>query len=276
MHSSLPQQFANFGRFNWGPVVGAFRRLEQYTLAGTDGVIAICPELRDYVEASGYPGPVALIENTMDFEPPPIEEGDVLALRMRLGLGRGPAIVYTGTLESYQGLDLLLAAAPDVARRLPDARFVLVGGTASQVEGLKATTRSLGVESSFVFVGSVAPTEVFLYHRLADALVTTRSKGTNTPLKIYQYLRAGRPIVATDIHSHTQVLTPDSAELVAPTPAGIAAGLLRVLTDPERAARLSRAAGTLAEERYGEARYMETLRGLLDSTMSARRVRKSA
>src|SRR4029450_6147851 len=94
--------------------------------------------------------------------------------------------------------------------------------------------RRLGVGAQFTFVPAVPPSEVFLYHQLADVLVTTRSRGTNTPLKIYQYLRAGRPIVATAIRSHTQVLDQACAELVAPTPAAIAAGIRRVLDDPAR------------------------------------------
>src|ERR1041385_4693663 len=194
MHSSLPQQFENFGRFNWGPVVAAFRRLERYTLDGADGVIAICAELRDQVQAAGYQGPVALIENPLDFDAPPLTESDVRAVRQRLDIGDGPAIVYTGTLEAYQGLDLLVAAAPEVVRTVPGARFVLVGGTAEQIAGLDRRARELGAGYSFVFVPAVPPADVFVYQRLADVLVTTRSRGTNTPLKLYQYLRAGRPI----------------------------------------------------------------------------------
>ena len=66
-------------------------------------------------------------------------------------------------------------------------------------------------------------------------LVSPRSLGTNTPLKIYQYLRSGRPIVATRLLTHTQVLDDDVAILTAATPDGFAAGILAALADPERA-----------------------------------------
>lgn len=263
MHSSLPQQFANFARFNWAPVVGAFRRIERYTLAGADAVIAICPELRDHVLQGGYAGPVALIENTLDFPVPPIDASQIAALRARLEVADAPVVLYTGTLESYQGLDLLIAAAGEVVRVQPDVRFVLVGGTAEQIDALRQRAREHGVENVFRFVPAVAPTEVFLYHQMADVLVTTRSKGTNTPLKIYQYLRAGRPIVATAIRSHTQVLDEDTAELVAPGAAAIGQGLVRVLRDPARGRTLAAAAATLARERYSEDAYMRTLAGVI-------------
>jgi glycosyltransferase involved in cell wall biosynthesis len=263
MHSSLPQQLENFGRFNLPPVVAAFRGLERYTLAGADAVIAICPELHDHVVASGYDRPLALIENTLDFDvvdPPP---DAVAALRRELRLEDRVVVLYTGTLEAYQGLDLLIDAAPAVLRKVPRAAFVLVGGTAEQVAKLAGLARDRGVETAFRFVPAVPPADVVLYHRLADVLVTTRSRGTNTPLKLYQYLRAGRAIVATDIRSHTQVLGPDTAELVLPEAAHVASGIVSVLEDAGHAARLAGAASALAADRYSEAAYMHALQALL-------------
>ncbi len=276
MHSSLPQQFSNFSRFNWGPVVWAFRWMERYTLEHADGVIAICPELRDHVLASGYQGSLALIENTLDFERPEIRPEATLALRERLGLGAAKVILYTGTLESYQGLELLIQAAPAIAAEAPDARFLIVGGTAAQIATLRQLANARGVEEKFLWVSAVPPVEIFSYHSIADVLITTRSRGTNTPLKIYQYLRAGKPIVATKIRSHTQVLDDASAELVAPDPGHVASGVLRVLRDPDRARHLAQGAARLARERYSEDAYIETLRGLLASIAATRPVSREA
>ena len=203
-------------------------------------------------------------------------ESDVRAVRQRLGVGDGPAIVYTGTLEAYQGLDLLVAAAPVVVRAVPAARFVVVGGTAEQIAGLERRCREQGASQAFVFVPAVAPGDVFVYQRLADVLVTTRSRGTNTPLKLYQYLRAGRPIVATRIRSHTQVLDDATAELVSPSPEGLANGLVRVLTDRAHAVRLADGAARLARERYNEPAYLEALRGLLEQVTRAGAARRAA
>jgi glycosyltransferase involved in cell wall biosynthesis len=264
MHSSLPQQFANFDRFNWAPVVSAFRRLERYTLAGADAVIAICPDLRDHVIASRYPGPLALIENTLDFEMPATTAAEIASVRKRLDLDGARVVLYTGTIEPYQGLDLLVSAAAAVVHRVPAVRFVVVGGTSAQHGAIRRHAVTCGVESSFVLVPAVPPTEIFLYHQVADVLVSTRSKGTNTPLKIYQYLRAGKPIVATALRSHTQVLTQDTAELVPPSPEGVASGLLRVLTDEAYGRSLAEGATRLAREEYSEEVHMARLRSLLE------------
>jgi glycosyltransferase involved in cell wall biosynthesis len=263
MHSSLPQQLANFKRFRNRFVVAAFERLERQTLMAADAVIAICPALRDHVTDSGYKGPLALIENTLDFDIPPPAPEAMEAVRQQLDLGDAPVVVYTGTLEEYQGLELLIAAAPRVLESVPGARFVVVGGSGTQIARLRRLATEGAVEEAVRFVPAVPPDQVSLYHQLGDVLVTTRSRGTNTPLKVYQYLRSGRPIVATDVRSHTQVLDPTVAELVGLDPGAIAVGIARVLLDPVRGQELAAAATKLAEERYSEAHYMRSLEDLL-------------
>jgi glycosyltransferase involved in cell wall biosynthesis len=238
-------------------------------------VITICPELREHVLKSGYARPLALIENTLDFDVPPFDEEDVSALRQRLQVGDARVVLYTGTLEAYQGLDLLIQAARQVVKKERRVRFVIVGGKPEQIEQLRRQAQTADVEPHFVFVPAVPPVQVFLYHRIADVLVTTRARGTNTPLKVYQYLRADRPIVATAIGSHTQVLSEIDAELVQPTPMDIARGLLRVLLDPAHARTLAEAAGKLARERYSEQVYLDRLSGLLTEIMNDRRQRRA-
>jgi glycosyltransferase involved in cell wall biosynthesis len=269
MHSSLPQQFANFGRFNFPPIVAGFRAAERYTLAGADGVIVICPDLLDHVQELAYPGRLELIENTLDFDPPDDLPTRVENIRERFSLAGRAVVLYTGTLERYQGLDLLVSAAPEVIQRLPNVVFLMVGGTADQVAALKNAARALSVDQAFEFVGSVSPTDVFAYLEVADVLVTTRARGTNTPLKIYQYLRAGKPIVATAIRSHTQALDSTSAELVPPEPMGIAKGLIRTLTDHNHAHDLATGARRLADTRYSERVYMERLERLMAGVVNA-------
>ena len=87
-------------------------------------------------------------------------------------------------------------------------------------------------------------------------LVSPRTSGTNTPLKIYSYLRSGRPIVATDLRTHTQVLDAGTALLVPPEAAALAAGLARLLDDPAERERLAAAAQALAAERYSRESYL--------------------
>ena len=109
--------------------------------------------------------------------------------------------------------------------------------------------------------------------------MSPRCRGTNTPLKIYQYLRSGKPIVATRLLTHTQVLNDETAILTAPTAAEFARGILTALTDRDRARRVGRMARELADSKYTEQAYMERTREVcaaLAAPPPAAQVRDSA
>jgi glycosyltransferase involved in cell wall biosynthesis len=171
-----------------------------------------------------------------------------------------PVVLYTGTFESYQGLDLLFAAAASVRRRRPDLRVVLAGGKPEQVERARRQAEAAGAGPVVQFVGERPADEIPKFLDAADVLVSPRSTGTNTPLKIYQYLRAGRPIVATRLVTHTQVLSDEVAILTEPTAEAFASGILRAINDPDAASRLGRQARELAETRYTYEAYLERTR----------------
>jgi glycosyltransferase involved in cell wall biosynthesis len=93
--------------------------------------------------------------------------------------------------------------------------------------------------------------------------VSPRSSGTNTPLKIYQYLRSGRPIVATRLLTHTQVLDDAVAYLSDATAAGFGAAILDALADPDRARAVGARARQLAETKYSYEAYLTRTRQAL-------------
>jgi len=268
MHSSLPLQFRNFGRWDLRPVVSAFERVERRTLAGADAVIAICDALGERARAVGYEGPLEVIENTLDLPPPVDAEARGKALRAELGLGTAPLVAYTGTLERYQGIELILGAAEAVHSRRPEVRFLIVGGTADESRALGREAAGRGLGEVVRTRPAVPPEEVHTVHRAADLLITARTRGTNTPLKIYQYLRSGRPIVATAIESHTQVLGPGNARLAPPDPEGLAEGVLAVLDDPELARSLAEGAARLARERFSDAAYHARVHSIVAAAMA--------
>src|SRR5438105_12740409 len=123
-----------------------------------------------------------------------------------------------------------------VARTRPDARLVLAGGKPDQVERARSLARAAGIEAVTIFAGERPASEIPAYLLAADLLVSPRSRGTNTPLKIYQYLRSGKPIVATRLLTHTQVLSDETAILTGATAQGFADGVLAGLNESERAA----------------------------------------
>lgn len=254
MHSSLPQQLRTFKSFDLKPIRGTFEALENHVLDTCDGVITICADLETVALARCGDTPHAMIENTGDDTR--IFGRSAEQPRKDLGLEDRKIILYTGTFETYQGLDLLLDAMAQLAVSNPTAHLVMVGGRPTQIEAYRSRASELGISDRVTFVGMVDPLRIPAFLEAADVIASPRSRGTNTPLKIYGYMRSGKPLVATDLHTHTQTLTPDMACLVPPTPEGLADGIGRVLDDPDYAAELVRNAGAAGEERYSDAAYM--------------------
>lgn len=263
MHSSLPQQLDNFNSFNFAPIRKLFAALEDHVLTSCDGVITICQDLADVAIPKCGDKPHSMIENTGD---------DAMVFGKPQPAG-GPAamdfkgervLLYTGTFESYQGLDMLLEAFAIVRPKVDRVRLVLVGGRPHQVEAYKVKASQLGIAAQTTFVGQVHPSQIPGFVQAAELIVSPRCSGTNTPLKIYGYLRSGRPIVATNLHTHTQTLSPEVSELAPPTPEGFAAGILHVLTDRQRAAALIAAARRLSDAEYSEGAYMRKMGEFFD------------
>ncbi len=260
MHSSLPQQLTNFAFSRSRMLTRFFTWMERFVVRRSRVVVVICPHLQDVVRAIEPDVPAVLIENAPGSGDTPVA-GSGARIREELGLSAAaPVVLYTGTFEAYQGLDLLFAAARYVIERRPDVRFVLAGGRPDQVIAARAMAERAGLPSAVVFAGQRAAEEIPLFLDAANVLVSPRSTGTNTPLKIYQYLRSGRPIVATRLLTHTQVLNDEVAILTAATAEGFGAGILAALTDGVRAKAVGDSARTLADTKYSYEAYLTRTR----------------
>jgi glycosyltransferase involved in cell wall biosynthesis len=260
MHSSLPQQLSNFDFSSSKPLLWGMSLVERLMIRRSRVVIVICQQLVDVVRTVDPLVPTVLIENAPGSGDPPAE-GTSAALRATYGIQPdAPVVLYTGTFEAYQGLDLLYAAAARVRASRPDVRFLVVGGQPDQVEAAKVQARTAGADGVVVFTGQRPSEEIPQFLDAATVLASPRSRGTNTPLKIYQYLRAGRPIIATRLLTHTQVLDDSVAVLTEATPEAYAAGILRAVDDPAEAGEIGRRAKALADTKYSYEAYLERTR----------------
>ena len=166
--------------------------------------------------------------------------------------------------EKNQGLELLIQEASQVVTEIPRAAYLFVGGRPDQIERLRSLTQQHGVAESFIFPGIQPLEEIPIYLAAADVLVSPRSEGTNTPLKIYSYLAAGKAILATDMETHRQVLDQETALLVPPTAQGLAGGIRDLLTDRSRRDGLARGARQRVEEKYSYRSYLDKTRGVYE------------
>jgi glycosyltransferase involved in cell wall biosynthesis len=252
MHSSLPQQLWNFQYTRFRPLIRAFEWLERRVIAASDAVITICPALEEQVKGINGRVPQVMIENVAtEGDPEAVSEEDVRAFKAVQSLNGETIVLYAGTFEPYQGIDVFIAGAEQVLRRQKRVVFLLIGGKPDQVRHYQERVRELGLSAHFRFTGMQPAEEIPRALRLAHILVSPRTSGTNTPLKIYAYLQSGKPIVATALPTHTQILNSDVAVLVKPDPNALAQGILTVLEDPPLAESLGRQARQLFESRYG-------------------------
>ena len=261
MHSSLPQQLTNFAFSRSRIIRRLFLAVERLMIRRSRVVIVICPSLEETVRAIDPHANVVLIENAPGSAEDEASAEQGAAVRATFGVApAAPLVLYTGTFEAYQGLDLLFSAMALVRGRRPDARLLLAGGKPDQVQRARGEARAAGIEDVTIFAGERPAAEIPAYLLASDVLVSPRSRGTNTPLKIYQYLRSGKPIVATRLLTHTQVLGDATAILTGPSPAEFADGVLEALEDPARAAAVGRRARELAETKYSYEVYLERTR----------------
>jgi glycosyltransferase involved in cell wall biosynthesis len=269
MHSSLPQQLTNFNFSKSKLLFKIFKSLEDACLKKAEAVITICPDLFNYVNGIMIDKRKHfLIENSI-FDPVKIKSvqnngSGNAQIEMQIPAGK-KIVVYAGTLEKYQGIDILVASFKEVAAKKNDVILVIVGGTKEQIEHYLKLTAEKGISDKVIFTGRLPQHLAKKYISSAAVLVSPRSDGTNTPLKIYEQIASGIPLVATNIYSHTQVLNDEVAFLVDPEPSKMAEGLLASLNSEEMSRQKVRNALKLYEEKYSRDIYKEKVKHLLES-----------
>jgi glycosyltransferase involved in cell wall biosynthesis len=267
MHSSLPQQLVNFRFTSSRPLIGTFDWFERRALANSDAIITICPDLADYAATRQVPAerhfliensildPVRLAGRPVTTPQPDVPPAD----------DDSKLVIYAGTLEAYQGIDLTLEAVRILAPTAPELRVVFLGGTPDQVDHYRNRAEEVGVSAICTFAGRVPQEAARSWISRALVQLSPRISGTNTPLKVYEQLASGVAIVATNIYSHTQVLDDRVALLVEPEPESLAAGIARALGEPALRETLGEQAKRLYSERYSRQRYRDKMVALFES-----------
>jgi glycosyltransferase involved in cell wall biosynthesis len=255
--SSIPDQLRYSGFARRGPLLWAARAFERHALRSSAAVITVCGSLTDGVRRTAPTAHVFQVEDPPLIDPDqPPDPGALEAERRVLGLGPEPVVFYSGNFEPYQGVELLVEAAA----RLPDLRFLFMGGEAREIEALQARAGALGVADRCLFLGKRRPAELPTFLGLAEVLVSPRLRGENTPFKIYTYLASGKPIVATRIPTHTQLLDERLAFLTPPTPEGLAGGIREAVLQRDDAVARARRGQDLVRREFSPARYAEKVK----------------
>lgn len=237
------------------PVV---ERANRWLTPITDVYLAVARAQAEYlVTEEGLPrAKIQVLYNGVDLEA--FGGGEREAARAALGLApERPVVLHVAAFRPEKRHDLLLAAAAQVCRELPEALFLLAGDGPTRPE-VAARVRSLGLEEVVRLLGPRQ--DIARLQTAADVAVLCSDAVVETfPLSVLEAMASRRPVVATDVGGlREQVVPGETGWLVPEGDAGaLAAALLRLLRDPELARRMGAAGRRLVAERFSLERMIQ-------------------
>ncbi len=260
MQSSMPEQMKKHLLCRSAAVQNILRMCERWLIRRVD-IIACSSGLKKLVHTID---PAAQVrEWRFASENYAVSEESKRALRRQLGISHTSRVVlYCGSFESYQGLDMLADAYPLVLSEVPDTVFVFVGSNQSS-ENIKNC-------KGIIQVPKRPKAEIPRYLAMSDVLVSPRENSCNLPLKVFEYMAAGKPIVATDTECHRTVLDDNRAILVKPSAGKLAKAIVQVLKDPGKAKHLGCSAQAYARENLNWTRFNADVSEIYDSVTNGK------
>ena len=187
-------------------------------------------------------------------------------IRQGLGLTTEPVIMWVGGFFPWHDLDLLIASFALVVQRHPGTKLVLVGEGQTRAS-VAQKVQKIGLEQSVIMTGAIPHSDVPGMLSIADiavvpaAPVLASGGGTGTPLKLFEYMAAAKPIVATDLNQAADVIRDGHSGLL------VAAGnvnmfadaIVKLINDPLERARLGKNAQQQATDLYSWEGYTRSL-----------------
>lgn len=183
------------------------RMLETIAVKQADRVVAICEGIRSELLRRGVSRDrITVVPNGVDGEwLEPRERAGTLAAR--LGLGAGPVFGYVGSFSHYENLPFLVRAAPEFLRPFPSGRLLVVGGGRDESALRRA---ALEVGPGVILAGRIPHDQVRDIYTLLDVLVLPRRRirltELVTPLKPLEAMAMGKPVLASDIGGHAELI----------------------------------------------------------------------
>jgi len=235
-------------------IMGLYARVEKFVCRRADVIVATGPGTGQ--QARFYRSH-AEIEEIDDVPSDDCEATDAKteAWRKRIGTRGGETtFAYIGSFAAYQGVSLFLDAADAALRKRTDLRLALVGKSPEIEEVLKRAEAG-GYADRIFYCPSIPPDEVADFLAACEVLVSPRLEGHNTPLKVLDYLRSGRSILATNTPANRLVLDETVALITSPDPQSIASAMETLADRPETRKVLGKSGRKFFKRRFGFDRF---------------------
>jgi glycosyltransferase involved in cell wall biosynthesis len=175
----------------------AARILDSLVPRSADHITVVSKELGEFLRSTGIPADRVTIVPA-GVNPEMFKHTDPRAVRRRFGIESRPVVMYTGTLDPFQRIDYLLRAMQRVVSAMPKAHLLMVSNIVVQdfLDRHRTLTRELGIEGHVTFTGPISLQELPDYLAAADVVVVPRPSCPGHPVKLLNYMAAGKPIVA--------------------------------------------------------------------------------
>jgi len=250
------------------------RWLETRLCQKADAIVTICEGLRQNLIGRGLPeSKITPMPNAVDVERFAAINQPDQALVKKLGLEDKTVLGFIGSFYGYEGIPLLIEAMPKILAKNPKTCLLLVGGGPDE-DGIRAKIAASGLERSVVMTGRVPHSTVLDYYALVDLFVFPRLSmpltELVTPLKPLEAMAAGRPVAASDVGGHKELIEDgktgylfpaNDAEALATSVLNILknkkswpeiVALARTFVETRRWDRVSQAYGPLFERLYAQ------------------------
>ena len=228
---------------------------ERWTLTQADAVIVVSAELRKHVISLGVkPGRVHVLPNGVNpslfcpAQPDP-------TLRRKLKLGDGPVLGFVGGLRPWHGVEVLPELLARLSKRHPGVRLVIAGD--GQLRGaLERGFKQRGLAKQVVFTNALLHEEVPAVIRQFDIALAPYPKPDHdfyfSPLKLFEYMACGVPVVAADLGQISEVVTNGKTGLLYPAGnlSALAARCEKLLRDGQLRAKIGRTSAELVHRKY--------------------------
>lgn len=215
---------------------------------------------------------VRIIPNGID--PRDFDAGDPEDFRARHNLGDSPLLLFVGRLNSIKGADLLLHAFAAVKDRFPQYRLAFVGPDGGMERELRQTVAERGLGEQVRFLGYLGGADKAAAYRAAD-LLAIPSRQEAMSIVVLEAGVVGTPVLLTDQCGFDEVAEIGGGRVVPATAAGIEAGLVELLSQPQQLASLGRRLSRHVHEHFCweslVGRYLDLYRELLDSERHSER-----
>lgn len=265
------------------PLQGILRRraeaITRYNLAFADRVICTSETARRrLVNTWQVPEQkIAVFVNGVDinlYHPSP---ETVATERAELGAGEDPLVVFVSSFYPWHDIRALLQAFALVRAEVPTARLMMVGDGPRCPEA-RALASELGLDSAVIFTGFLPQAQVSRLVNAADVAVAPYEKMDpelfiGSPMKLFEYMAAGKAVVASDMGQITEVIRDGaSGVLVEPGSAEVlAAGITRLIRDPALREQMGGQARLDAVEKYSWDQYIQRLVTLFEDVIAEKK-----